>query len=393
MRRFADGAVRAGDAGAGDRAPGCLRPGQAGRYHQGSARPGHEGRAGCGPEGRHHLHRDGRRFRRVHQRRQGTYEVACQQGLGYVVLSGKTTKAYDCVATQDQKSLACRLPANADPKEGLKPIIAASGATCTPTKARYIGANAATIVYEVACQEGPGFILQAPAPGAAAAAVVAMPCIQAQGNLACTLTSKAQNDAYLSGAGEPSPARACQISASRYIGADAKTSGWPITKSAAAPSRASSCRGEQGRRFGPRPDLRPGAELGGRLHLHQRRDHRGPGDRQLYSAGQGRPASTATSPRPARSGRIPTTTTWLNSPAPIDQTVPLQCFPARRKAMRASWIASQPVSLGRAQSASSRPRSHFFRNTRRRCSRRDERPAKFPAPATSAQTEVAISSS
>ena len=151
------------------------------------------------------------------------YEVACQQGPGYVVLAGpSTTKAYDCLATMAQPSLACRLPANADPKQGLKTYISTAGVTCTPTNARYMGSNATTSVYEVACQEGPGFVLETPAPGVTSTPVQAIPCIQAPANMACTLTTKAQNDAYLVGL-VGKAGRTCQISASRYIGTD-KTS-------------------------------------------------------------------------------------------------------------------------------------------------------------------------
>ena len=150
------------------------------------------------------------------------YEVACQQGLGYVVLSGKQTKAYDCLATMGQKSLACRLPANADPKQALRPLIASASLTCTPTNARYVGSNASVTVYEVACQEGPGYVLQAPAAGTAGTVTVAMPCVQATGNMACTLTTKAQNDAYLAALASKS-GRTCQISASRFIGTDKTT--------------------------------------------------------------------------------------------------------------------------------------------------------------------------
>jgi hypothetical protein len=146
------------------------------------------------------------------------YEVACQQGLGYVVLSSATPKAYDCIAAANQKTLACRLPANADPKAGLKPFIASAGVTCTPTGARYIGSSATSTVYEVACQEGPGYVLEAPAPGQTAA-TVGIPCIAAPSNLACTLTSAAQNQAYLT-AMVAKTGRTCQVSGSRYLGSD-----------------------------------------------------------------------------------------------------------------------------------------------------------------------------
>ncbi len=155
--------------------------------------------------------------------KQDVYEVACQQGLGYVLLSGAaSTRAFDCLATAAQPSLVCRLPGNADPKQGLKPYITSAAVTCTPTNARYLGANATTTVYEVACQEGPGYLLQAPVPPATTA-VIAVPCLQAEGGAnACTLTSKAQDVAVLSTlAGQAG--KTCQISADRFIGNDSKT--------------------------------------------------------------------------------------------------------------------------------------------------------------------------
>ncbi len=149
------------------------------------------------------------------------YEVACQQGQGYIVLSGASgAKVYDCLAVVGQ-SLACRLPANADPKQALKAYIVSAGVTCTPTNARYLGASATTSVYEAACQEGPGYILQAPLPGLTAA-TVAIPCIQATGTMACTLTTAAQNQMYLAALAAKA-GRTCQISASRYMGSDTKT--------------------------------------------------------------------------------------------------------------------------------------------------------------------------
>ncbi len=151
------------------------------------------------------------------------YEVACQQGLGYVLLKGAaSTRAFDCLATANQPNLTCRLPSNADPKQGLKPYIASAALTCTPTNARYLGANATTTVYEVACQEGPGYLLQAPvAP--ATTAVVAVPCLQTDGSAnACTLTSQAQSQAVLNTL-VTQAAKTCSISADRFIGNDSHT--------------------------------------------------------------------------------------------------------------------------------------------------------------------------
>jgi hypothetical protein len=153
------------------------------------------------------------------------YEVACQQGLGYVLMSSKTgVKAYDCLATAGQASLKCKLPANADPTAGMASFMAAAKVTCTPSKARYVGSNPTTSVYEVACQEGPGFIIQTPAIGAAAAPIVAIPCMETEGKgaMECTLTTKAQDQAEVAALVAKS-GKACQMSADRYIGSDTKS--------------------------------------------------------------------------------------------------------------------------------------------------------------------------
>ena len=153
------------------------------------------------------------------------YEVACQQGLGYIVMSSKSgVKAYDCLATAAQPSLKCKLPDNANPTAGMASFLAAAKVTCTPTKARYVGSNAATAVYEVACQEGPGYIIQAPAVGAAAAPTVALPCLETEGKgaMECTLTTKAQTQAAVAALVTKS-GKACQMSADRFIGTDSKT--------------------------------------------------------------------------------------------------------------------------------------------------------------------------
>jgi hypothetical protein len=158
--------------------------------------------------------------------KQNVYEVACKQGLGYILLSsGSTAKAYDCLATANQPTLTCRLPGNANPADGLKPLVAQTGTACTPTKARYVGSNATTAIYEVACQEGSGYLLQTNAVGAPATAPALTPCAATMGqaNMECTLTSKDQVMAYINGLVAKS-GKQCQVSGVRYIGAD-KTSG------------------------------------------------------------------------------------------------------------------------------------------------------------------------
>ena len=152
------------------------------------------------------------------------YEVACRQGLGYALISESGgVKAYDCLATSAQPGLKCKLAANANPIAAFQPVVTQSGAPCTVTDARYLGSSDTQSVYEAACREGPGFLIQTAAPGKTGA-TEAIPCaaVQAQ-NTHCTLTTKAQMDGYISSLAAKS-GKPCDVTNNRYIGSD-KTSG------------------------------------------------------------------------------------------------------------------------------------------------------------------------
>lgn len=159
--------------------------------------------------------------------KQNVYEIACKEGLGYLLISqGSTVKAYDCLAAATQPSQACRLQGNLNPYEGLKPLIAQTGAACTPKAARYVGSNATSTIYEVACQEGSGYLLQTSALGTAATTPTLEPCaahLGQGGAMECTLTPKDQVMAYINSLVAKS-GKQCTVSGVRYIGAD-KTSG------------------------------------------------------------------------------------------------------------------------------------------------------------------------
>ncbi len=155
------------------------------------------------------------------------YEVACKEGLGYMVIGsdGATpAKAYDCLTTMGNASLTCRLPGNADPKQGLAPLVAAAGATCTLKDARAIGSTSSgESYYEVACQQGPGFILTKAAPGATPP-VSAIPCIEAMGgsNVTCKLTTKADIVASVAKLAAQS-GKPCEVSDARFVGSSSTT--------------------------------------------------------------------------------------------------------------------------------------------------------------------------
>ena len=124
------------------------------------------------------------------------YEVACQEGMGYVVQSyeGLPPKIYDCVSLAESQS--CRLPENVDPKRLLAGLVSATGRTCAISNERAIGSNkTGERFYEVACTGGLGFLLKAPAP-TSHDAPVAEDCAQLIGtNLECKFTTQAQIDA------------------------------------------------------------------------------------------------------------------------------------------------------------------------------------------------------
>ncbi len=156
------------------------------------------------------------------------YEVACKEGMGYMVIgaadASAPAKTYDCLTTLGNASLTCHLPENADPKQGLTPLIAASGATCTLKDARAIGSTSTgEAYYEIACQQGPGYILSKAAPGVTPP-VTAIPCIQAMGgtNVTCKLTTKDEIVASIAKVAAQS-GKPCTVSDARFVGTSSTT--------------------------------------------------------------------------------------------------------------------------------------------------------------------------
>ncbi|MFZ5668656.1 MAG: hypothetical protein ACOY4K_04120 [Pseudomonadota bacterium] len=159
---------------------------------------------------------------------QSYYEVACNPGLGGVLLVKKDDPKptyYPCLETgkpgPDGKpgQLACKLPANADPVHALDPLVAASGIACTIEKARSIGASTKNTFFEVACQGGAGFIMQTSSPADAGQPVKMNTCLaydDPSSNLYCQLTDRATQlamvDTLMAGSG-----KACTIKDKRYV--------------------------------------------------------------------------------------------------------------------------------------------------------------------------------
>jgi hypothetical protein len=131
------------------------------------------------------------------------YEVACSEGLGYIIASETgTTKSivYDCLmmakpgADGKPNSLVCRLPENANPALGMQQFVNGAGrGSCTVSGARFMGltADQAKKIDEIACANGEGLVLTMAMSGPPAAE--ADNCLAYSGsNVACTLTTATQ---------------------------------------------------------------------------------------------------------------------------------------------------------------------------------------------------------
>ncbi|MDB5458425.1 MAG: hypothetical protein JWO72_166 [Caulobacteraceae bacterium] len=166
------------------------------------------------------------------------YEAACGGGLGYIVIAtpGADTQSYDCltmkedsdkkVAAKQKAGTTCSLPENADPKQGLAPLLAKGGANCPQvTAAHWMGASPTDKVslFEAACSNGSGYVLTTPLPGSTKP-LSAVDCIKASGmGVECTLTSKEQLEQGIikvaAGANKP----ACMPNKARWVVTDPAT--------------------------------------------------------------------------------------------------------------------------------------------------------------------------
>ncbi|MFZ5717964.1 MAG: hypothetical protein ACOY5Y_00705 [Pseudomonadota bacterium] len=157
------------------------------------------------------------------------YEVACAPGtMGFVLqkpAEGAIT-AYTCIEANtppgpDQPPAApCLLPGNADPKATLQPLMKQAGVECLPQQARGIGQTKTSTYMEVACQEGPGYIVVAGVPFDSSKPVQAQNCLMyddADTNIKCTLSDKATRmavmDKYVAAANN-----GCVIKDRRFVG-------------------------------------------------------------------------------------------------------------------------------------------------------------------------------
>lgn len=150
------------------------------------------------------------------------YEAACAEGLGYFVMTegAKPPETFDCIAASQSGKLACMLPENSHPPQGLDHFLAAAGKDCHALRARWIGASDQSKVqqYEVACKEGGGYILDTPLPDGTGPAPVAFDCLQALANTRCLFTPHVESVAMLAHRIGSAIGDDCRVGDGRYVG-------------------------------------------------------------------------------------------------------------------------------------------------------------------------------
>jgi hypothetical protein len=111
----------------------------------------------------------------------GLYEVACANGMGYLLTTQdlSTASGISCLAASATQSndtpdpvkvdLRCRLPANEDLGEMATAVMRNAGTTCNARTVKWLGESAAPKLdyTEVACSDDRGLVLRTPTPGSA----------------------------------------------------------------------------------------------------------------------------------------------------------------------------------------------------------------------------------
>jgi hypothetical protein len=155
------------------------------------------------------------------------YELACTGNEGLLVQKiGDAVQSFTCEQANEPgpdgklNQTRCLLPGNQDPTAGLAPYVAKAGKPCTIAKARALGQSPTNAVFELACQEGSGWILATSAPPRLDKPVSMDPCIAypPDGNISCKLTDRTAQlavvDRLIGKSG-----KACTVKDRSYVGA------------------------------------------------------------------------------------------------------------------------------------------------------------------------------
>lgn len=153
------------------------------------------------------------------------YEVACKDSGGFIIASHAAPAPPDvatCIEVAGTPA-ACALPADLDPKAPFVAVASRVDPNCVVANARGIGhaADGSKTVFELACADGSGFMLETSYPFDPAKPVKLLPCIVLDSSASnkCTLTTAeahmAAVDSLIAQA-----VKDCVVKDRRYMGSD-----------------------------------------------------------------------------------------------------------------------------------------------------------------------------
>ncbi|MFL5297374.1 MAG: hypothetical protein ACJ798_13415 [Phenylobacterium sp.] len=157
------------------------------------------------------------------------YEVACGQGgMGYLIQTTATgaPNVFSCLEANNPADPTtkppnpCILPANADPKAVIAPLLAKAKITCPVDKLRGIGQTKTNTLFEVECVGGSGYIVTASAPLDVSKDATASNCLAydaAQGNIKCILAEPAARLAVVDNYAKLAN-NGCTVKDKRFVG-------------------------------------------------------------------------------------------------------------------------------------------------------------------------------
>jgi len=162
------------------------------------------------------------------KKEQTYYEVACKQGMGFLVVDNGKGEAPTWAACPDQAKVdpvsgkpngaACFLPANIENNPQVAPFVAKSGVPCTVTNSRGIGHSPKAAYFEVACSNGQGYVMQTSSPPSLDQKVQMVTCLayDASSPVACKLTS---SESELAGVDQlaAKTGKNCAVTKKRYV--------------------------------------------------------------------------------------------------------------------------------------------------------------------------------
>jgi hypothetical protein len=156
------------------------------------------------------------------------YEIACTGNEGFVIATHKATPpvapdVYTCLEVAGSPAV-CSLPANLDPKLGLQPEVSKLDADCKLASAKGIGhaTDGSKTVFEIACQDGSGYMLETSFPISPAKPAKMIPCFiyNQTSNVKCALTDEASADSYVDHF-TAAAVKDCVVKDRRFMGASA----------------------------------------------------------------------------------------------------------------------------------------------------------------------------